>query len=222
MASSTLDARPAFVGCGVGISVTSAGAVQTRAVHDESGCSPVEWPYESLKRYLLTALYSTGSTSHFSVFPVFVQQDWLSPQPKTQIAAIRDAFGTTIQRVAAWLRVERATVYDWLDEGAPRAQARLRIDLLYKLALLWRRMRLGSIDRKPIALDGPDSLDSRLSAEQLDEAQLRTLIVFIANESPALIEPRSLGDELAARGAAEISQQDHASRASRRRRVRTR
>lgn len=219
-ALSTARPGPGFVASGSVFSVTSAGGFSSRLSAADQQSGSVELSCEALKNYVFTAVHSTGSNTWFTMFPVFVQRDWLAPEPRTQIAAVRDSFGTSIQRLATWLRVERATVYDWLDEGTPRPNARARLEILYQLALLWRRMRLGSIDLKPIALNGGDCLDAKLAAEMLSETQLRNLIVSIANASPNVIERRSLGDELAARGAAEIPERLHTRRKIRRSRVR--
>ncbi len=135
-----------------------------------------------------------------------------TPAPAVQslaerVSAIKAAFGLTISQLAKVLRVERQTVYDWMDEENPRppqTQNRERLAAIQRLAVQWNRLCQWPAG-KGIATYTVDSdtLLDLLSADALDEARLQPVMRGLSEQVKAEWqhkEERSFGEQARRRG----------------------
>lgn len=135
-----------------------------------------------------------------------------APAPTVQslavrVSAIKAAFGLTISQLAKVLRVERQTIYDWMDEDHPpqlQEQKRERLAAMERWAAQWNA-RCPWPAGKGITtykVDDTTLLDA-LVAEELDEARLTHIMRGLSEQVKAewqRREERSWANRLRARG----------------------
>jgi transcriptional regulator with XRE-family HTH domain len=107
--------------------------------------------------------------------------DQAQPEPsilldtRERVAAIRRYFSLNITDLAKVLRIERPTVYAWLQGKAEPHPGNLkRLEKVYRLARDWRTMSVvpaGKYIREPFENDR--SMLDYLSAEELDESAIQ-------------------------------------------------
>lgn len=169
------------------------------------GYYPAEQQIEKkllLKQTLLTAFLSTGmcvgtgGIANACVMPIphesptyhisFVQPRRVSQLVDTseRLAALRRYFSLNITDLAKVLRVERPTIYSWLQENAaPHSGNLRRIEKIYQLARDWRAMSaapVGKYVHQP--LENSQSLLNYLSAEELNETAIQRAFALIKSQ----------------------------------------
>lgn len=135
-----------------------------------------------------------------------------------QVSAIKAAFGLTISQLAKVLRVERQTVYDWMDEENPpqiQGYKRERLAAIQRLAIQWNQFCPWPAGKEiaTYAVDGKTLLDL-LSADTLDETHLQTVMRGLSKrvkDEWQSKEERSLASRLRARGFQPVPDQSSSS-----------
>ena len=134
------------------------------------------------------------------------------PAPAVQslaerVGAIKAAFGLTISQLAKVLRVERQTIYDWMDEDHPpqlQEQKRERLAAIGRWAAQWNALCSWPAGKgiTTYTVDGVTLLDLLL-ADALDEARLTNALHGLSKQVNAewqQREERSLGEQAQRRG----------------------
>jgi transcriptional regulator with XRE-family HTH domain len=135
------------------------------------------------------------------------------PAPAVQslaerVSAIKAAFGLTISQLAKVLRVERQTIYDWMDEENPRplqVQKQERLAAIQRLAIQWNKVcqwPAGKGIATYTTVEG-DTLLDLLSADVLDEARLQPVMRGLSEQVKGewqCREERSFGEQARRRG----------------------
>lgn len=135
-----------------------------------------------------------------------------------RVSAIKAAFGLTISQLAKVLRVERQTIYDWMDEeNPPQAQEhkRERLAVIQRLAIQWNQLCPWPAGKEiaTYAVDGMTLLDL-LSADMLDETRTQAVMRGLSEQVKAewqRKEERSLASRLRARGFQPVPDQSSSS-----------
>ena len=131
-----------------------------------------------------------------------------------RISEIKSAFGLTISQLAQVLRVQRQTIYDWIDEDHPpqvQGQNRERLAAIQRLAIQWNALCPWPAGKgvTRYAVDGQTLLDL-LSAEALDQARLTIVMRGLSEQVKAEWqhrEERSLANRLRDRGFQPVPEQ---------------
>ncbi len=135
-----------------------------------------------------------------------------APTPAVQslaerVSAIKAAFGLTISQLAKVLRVERQTIYDWMDEDHPpqlQEQKRERLAAIGHWAAQWNALCPWPAGKgiTTYTVEGVTLLDLLL-ADVLDEARLTVVLRGLSEQVKAewqQREERSLGEQARRRG----------------------
>lgn len=123
-------------------------------------------------------------------------------------AVIKSAFGLSMSNLATILRVQRPTVYTWLDpDTAPevlRSVNRDRLISIFDLAMYWNRLSNRPVGEygSSLSFDG-DSFLTLLSRESIDRSRIEAVLIEINKYMTANFEP-SLGERLRKKGFAEL------------------
>lgn len=109
-----------------------------------------------------------------------------APQtPRDQLRLIQAALGMSVSQLAAVLKVERQTIYNWLQaEEPPALQARTRIRLaeIAHMARLWSQLCRRPAGKLASTLNiGGGTLIDLLVQTPLDEAALRSAMSVLAD-----------------------------------------
>ncbi len=131
-----------------------------------------------------------------------------------RISEIKAAFGLTISQLAQVLRVQRQTIYDWIDEDHPpqvQGQNRERLAAIQRLAIQWNALCQWPAGKgvTRYAVDGQTLLDL-LSAETLDEVRIITVMRGLSEQVKAEWQHRekcSLANRLRDRGFQPVPEQ---------------
>lgn len=106
-----------------------------------------------------------GTGSHY------YEDTTTTPYTVEQLGDLRSVFGLNVSELAAILRVQRPTVYQWLKGGALRPKNAKRLGELHNLAVKYRDKGLGSVARYLHApVNDLPSLIELLVADSLDTA----------------------------------------------------
>lgn len=124
-----------------------------------------------------------------------------------RVSAIKAAFGLTISQLAKVLRVERQTIYDWMDEDHPpqlQEQKRERLAAIEGWAAQWNALCPWPAGKgiTTYTVEGATLLDLLL-ADVLDGARLTHVLRGLSEQVKAewqRREARSLANRLRARG----------------------
>jgi len=117
-----------------------------------------------------------------------------------KLAFVQDQFSLNLSGVAAILRVSRPTVYSWLREDwDPQTHNLSRIERLYGLAQIWRRLSLaplGRYVRRPLYRN--TSILSLLSNQSINESAVRAAFSIAQRALERTEGPRRSGRTITA------------------------
>ena len=135
---------------------------------------------------IVVAHVGPSSTSTTSESPQKSQAPSIAPALKPSVAqmltAIRSSFGIGVSQLAKFLRVERPTVYAWLQStNDPRFDNRKRIETIWGIAQVWAS---NGLPAHAAALDQVVA-DGQTIRYQLQQEHLRTFVIKSAIGSTA-------------------------------------
>lgn len=128
----------------------------------------------------------SGGSVFLVVDSVVEQSEQELPPPSEMIAEFRMAFRVSISDLATILRVERPTIYAWLDDRWElKPENALRLSQLFKHARYWSKLQ-----RKPIESEFKKKIPSGLSLfelfkqKSLADSTITSALDFWANKIP--------------------------------------